>query len=35
MYKDKYFSHMAVDRRLFDQDYKNTPEDIFNETNVI
>tara|TARA_B110000444_G_scaffold235832_1_gene247188 strand:- start:556 stop:1296 length:741 start_codon:yes stop_codon:yes gene_type:complete len=35
MYKDKYFSHMAVDRRLFDKDYKNTPEDIFNETNVI
>ena len=34
-YKDKYFSHMAVDRRLFDKDYKNTPEDIFNETNVI
>ena len=35
VYKDRYFSHMAVDKRLFDKDYKNTPEHIINETNVI
>jgi hypothetical protein len=35
IYEDKYLTHMAVDKRLFDQDYKNTPQHIIDETKVV
>ena len=35
IYKDKYLTHMAVDKRLFDQDYKNTPQHIIDGTEVV
>jgi hypothetical protein len=34
-YKDKYLTHMAVDKRLFDQDYKKTPQHIIDETEIV
>lgn len=35
IHKDKYLTHMAVDKRLSDQDYKKTPQNIIDETEVI
>lgn len=35
IYDDMYLTHMAVDKRLFDQDYKKTPQHIIDETKVV
>ena len=35
IHEDRYLTHMAVDKRLFDQDYKKTPQHIIDETRVV